>query len=121
MQDIVTRGHVGMPERITGISERIGKGVYRRIQTHSVKDIDKSQVHIDVVIKAGRMVIVVLDAVLFPSNRDVAINGGGVLELGRSAVGAADDLTRPSTLYLVHKDILGEGDLRRDLGGLFRR
>ena len=115
VQDVVARGLVGMPERISRMRKSIGKRLDRSIQPLLVEDIYERQVHVDIVIQTRGVVIIPLDSVLVPLDRDVVVDRGGILEFGRSAVSAADDLAGPCSLDLVHQDIFGKSDRFRVL------
>ena len=52
-----------------------------------------------------------------PRNLDLVVHEAGVLELCRSAVGAADGLAGPAAFDFVHENLLGHLDLFRKFLG----
>ena len=117
VQDVVASELVGVPERVWGMGERVGEGLDRSVKAFLLEHLHESEVHVDIIVKPGDIVEPPFDRVLVPRNLDLVVHEAGVLELRRSAVGAADGLAGPATLDLVHKNLLGHLDLFREFLG----
>ena len=102
LQNIITGRLVRMPERIAGCCKSHCKRIDRSIQPQAVEDIDKRQVHINIVIQPGRVLIPPLDIPIRPGNRDILLDHRPVIpELCRSAIGTTDRLSGPTAFYLI--------------------
>ena len=115
VQKIVTGVLVGMPQKIIGIGKCLCKRFLRCVKSQTLKNIDKCEIHINIVIQPGSAVKEELNPVLRPFDVDVVIyHRPAILELGHAAVGAADCLPSPAALNLVKEHILRKTHLLPD-------
>ena len=104
VEDVVAGCLVGMPQRVAGVGEGHGHRVGRCIETQTGHDLEECEVHIQVVIEAGGVVIVPLDAAGIPADgHTVGDAFAPVAELGGAAIGASDELSGPSAANLVEQ------------------
>ena len=116
LKDVVACRLVCMPQRVTGRGKSHGKGIGRRIQPQSVEHLNKSKVHVYIVVQAGKVVVPPGNAVVVPLDGNIILNHGTVvLKLRWSAKTAADSLSGPSAFNLVHQDLFGKSNLGRQL------
>ncbi len=118
VEDVVATELVGVPKRVRGVGECIGERLDWSVKAFLLEHFHESEVHVHVVEQARKLVEPPFDHMVVPRNLDFVVHEPGVLELGRSAVGAADDLSGPASLDLVHENLLGHLDLSgKFLGG----
>ncbi len=103
---IITCSLICMPERITGVGKCCGERIHRSIKAKTVEYVNKRKIHIHIVVKAGGVLIVPLDIMLRPFDRNVIGNHcAGVAEFGRSAIGTSDCLSGPSAFYFIKQNV----------------
>ena len=91
VENIVTRRLIGMPQLVGGIGEGTGHRVDGHVESVLVVNLDEGQIHVDVVVQAGLVIVPPFDIVVGP--RDLVLVGNDrpvVLEFGRAPVGAAE-------------------------------
>ena len=109
VENIVTRRLIGMPQLVGGIGEGTGHRVDGHVESVLVVNLDEGQIHVDVVVQAGLVVVPPFDIVVGP--RDLVLVGNDrpvVLEFGRAPVGAAESLSGPTALDLVQQHFSGQ-------------
>ena len=109
VENIVTRRLIGMPQLVGGIGEGTGHRVDGHVESVLVVNLDEGQIHVDVVVQAGLVVVPPFDIVVGP--RDLVLVGNDrpvVLEFGRTPVGAAESLSGPTALDLVQQHFSGQ-------------
>ena len=105
-QNVVSGSLVGVPQRIWCIGKSHGKRIGRSIDAQPVDDIDKSEVHIHIVVQTRRIVEPPFNCPIVPLQRNTVGNHlAAPAEFSWTAVGTAYGLSGPSTLYFVAKDI----------------
>ena len=102
--NVVTPCLVSVPERIASVCKGCGKGICRRIQPQTVKDIEEGKIHINIVEEAGRPVEKMLQMMLWVFNSSTFRNRHTpIAEFSRSAIGASYCLAGPSALNLIQE------------------
>ena len=111
VEDIVTGRLVGVPEFVVGMGEGFGVCLLGGVDALPEHDFQESEVHVNVVVQTGILHIGIIDVVVVPGDGNLVHDQAAlVLELGRTAVGAADRLAVPAALDLVHQGVRIECD-----------
>ena len=114
LQNIIPCSLVGMPQHISGFCKCHRKRIDRCIQSQTVEDIHKGQVHIDIIIQTGIVLIPPFDIAVRPGNRDIILYHRPVItKLRRSSVRTTDRLSGPSSFDFIHQLLLTDGYFRR--------
>ena len=109
-QDVVSRLLVGVPQRVARMGKGQGKRVDMGVQSVFVIRVHEGQVHVDVVVKRGNVVEVVLQMVFVVLDfRSVGNHHAAVHKLRGAAVGAPDGLGCPTALDFVHQHFFRQG------------
>jgi hypothetical protein len=111
VEDVIAGHLVGVPEHVAGLGELLSESPGRRIQPFLLDNLNKGQVHVDVVVKTGHVFEEPRQRIRSPVQRLIVGDKSALkTKLGRTAVGAADGLPGPASLDLVQQAVSRKSD-----------
>ncbi len=112
VQHIVPSLLIREPQVVLSLGERVGERLSRRIQPFVFKHLHKREVHIDVIVRAGILLVRLLEIPVVPGNNLIILDQRTVvLKLDGGAERDADRLCHPRPFYLVLKNLPGDSYL----------